>query len=122
MYLPCRTSLTPVKPRLLSACSMAFPCGSRTPVLRVILMLAFTVQLPPHPSSSRPKRCEPQASNAARRDLGRFHSLHEVPDSLGPAALGFRDDGWRAHSIRLGADQHRSAPPRARAAGEHAEP
>src|SRR5262245_30056130 len=43
--------------------------------------------------SSRPERCEPKASDAPSRDRDGFDSLHEVPDSLGPCALGFRDDG-----------------------------
>ena len=34
IYLPCRTSLTPVKPRLASACWIALPCGSRHAVLQ----------------------------------------------------------------------------------------
>src|SRR5262245_30709169 len=43
MYLPCRTSLTPVKPRLASACWMALPCGSRSPFFSVILMRTLIV-------------------------------------------------------------------------------
>ena len=58
-----------------------------------------------HPSS-RP--WNPWAMRAAREQrsepgLGRFNSLHEVPDSLAPArrpGLGFRNDGW-VRPIRL---------------------
>src|SRR5262245_2334030 len=55
MYLPCLTSLTPSKPRVLSACSMALPCGSRTPCFSVILMLAFTI----------PSRCQTLESDTS---------------------------------------------------------
>src|SRR5215475_2240866 len=41
MYLPWRTSSTPVKPREANACWMARPCGSRTPGFRVMWTLAF---------------------------------------------------------------------------------
>ena len=47
-----------------------------------------------HPSS-RTERCERNASSALIRDLReRCASPHKVPDSLAPAGLGFRDDGW----------------------------
>src|SRR5262249_1499376 len=41
MYLPWRTSATLAKPSEPSACWMARPCGSSTPVLRVMWTLAF---------------------------------------------------------------------------------
>src|SRR5271154_2034385 len=42
IYLPWRTSSTPAKPSEPSAWAIALPCGSSTPVLRVIWTRAFT--------------------------------------------------------------------------------
>src|SRR5258708_9129632 len=42
IYLPWRTSATPAKPSEPSACAIALPCGSSTPVLRVMWTRAFT--------------------------------------------------------------------------------
>src|SRR5262245_23272346 len=44
-----------------------------------------------HPSS-RSERCERHASGAPNRDLVGSDSLLEVPGSLTPAGLGFRND------------------------------
>src|SRR4051812_43306249 len=41
IYLPWRTSRTPSKPRPLSACAMALPCGSRTAGFKVMCTRAF---------------------------------------------------------------------------------
>src|SRR5215469_13471386 len=53
MYLPTLTSATPLKPRLLSACSTARPCGSRIPLRGVTK--TFTCKrepASPHPAGN----------------------------------------------------------------------
>src|SRR5262245_58660482 len=99
MYLPCRTSLTPSKPRLLRACSMALPCGSSTPAFSVILMFAFTIpSLGIRPSG--PMTAAPAQVTGTVLDPERV---------------------WRP-LIRFGADQHRPAPSRPGASRQDAEP
>src|SRR5262245_19477675 len=95
IYLPCRTSLTPLKPRPASAPSIAFPCGSSTPPLSVILMRAFMI-----------KRC----------------ALNSQLVGLAPSRMPARCPGQPAPSMRLGAHQHRARSFRARILCQHAKP
>src|SRR5262245_28747590 len=92
MYLPCLTSFTPVKPSPARAPSIAFPCGSSTPPLSVILMRAFMV------------KCY-ALDQVAAQPAGPPHA----PSRACP-------------SMRLGAHQHRTRSLRARVFRQHAEP
>src|SRR3977135_2933801 len=69
--LPCRTLATPTTPSDLSGPSIALPCGSRMPVLRVTVTRAFMgVSQAPYLSSRARLRQHPAAARhvSARAD------------------------------------------------------
>src|SRR5688572_21533172 len=70
--LPCRTAPTPAKPSALSDPWMAWPCGSRTPALRVTVTRAFIGRLLHQPGA----RCQ------------RIVRLAENAEALGDFAVG----------------------------------